>query len=268
MRTVRLLLLLSPLALAACNSVDTKDAQAGAELPAPGPSGLPATFAQRDLSRPEEARSLFDGSVAASSAGGRESRTLPDAPTAFTGETPSEFGHVDPDGVVPAPMLRAAENYLAAHASSFPNRDWMTLIDYSQPSGRERMYLVNMRSGEVTTHLVSHGRGSDPDHDGYADRFSNREGSHATSLGLYRTAEMYEGKNGLSMRLDGLEASNSNARDRDIVMHGADYVAQGRRIQGRSHGCPAVQRSELEPITERIAGGSLLYMWSGGSPAS
>lgn len=82
---------------------------------------------------------------------------------------------------------------------------------------------------------------------------------NATSLGFYRTGKIYIGKHGPSLRLDGLSTTNSNARDRAIVIHGADYVQEEGRIQGRSWGCPAVAQNNRESVIERLKGGSLLY---------
>ena len=108
--------------------------------------------------------------------------------------------------------------------------------------------------GKVERFLVAHGQGSDPSRTGYATRFSNENETHATSLGFFRTAETYDGKHGYSLRLDGLSATNSNARERAIVIHGADYVAS----LGRSWGCPAVEMSVRTRLIDMLKGGSVI----------
>ena len=111
--------------------------------------------------------------------------------------------------------------------------------------------------------LVAHGRGSG---ENFATRFSNDDGSHQTSLGLFRTADTYVGTNGYSLRLDGLEAGvNDRARDRAIVMHGAPYVseAQLRAVGrlGRSHGCPALRPAIARTVIDTIKQGSLVFAY-------
>jgi hypothetical protein len=119
-----------------------------------------------------------------------------------------------------------------------------------------------MRSGEVETFKTSHGKGSDSDHDGYAETFSNVSGSNASSLGLYKTAEIYSGQHGRSLKLDGLSSTNSNARSRAIVVHPADYVDDSSSSKsGRSWGCPALDPSVSSRVINLIAGGSLIYAW-------
>ena len=97
--------------------------------------------------------------------------------------------------------------------------------------------------------LVAHGRNSGLE---YANRFSNKISSHQTSLGFYRTAETYIGKHGFSLRLDGLEFSNSNARKRAVVIHQADYasanfIKRNGRL-GRSYGCPSLPKKDYRTI--------------------
>ena len=137
----------------------------------------------------------------------------------------------------------------------------LTLIDYRLPSTEPRLWVLDLESGRVLFHeLVAHGRGTGENR---ALHFSNRPGSKQTSLGVFVTAETYEGSNGYSLRLDGLEAGvNDRARDRAIVMHGAWYVDQSlARKQGRigrSWGCPAVREDVAQELIDEIAGGSLL----------
>jgi hypothetical protein len=180
--------------------------------------------------------------------------------------TPSDpndpYNYVDPKGIVPSIPKKAALKFYDQMKGSLKNKNFLTVIDFSQYSGRKRFYLIDMRSGEVETYKTSHGSGSDSNHDGYAEKFSNTSGSNASSLGLYRTAETYYGNNGYSLRLDGLSSTNSNARNRAIVIHPADYVNDDNTSKsGRSWGCPALDPSSSSRIINLIAGGSLIYAW-------
>ncbi|MBS1240501.1 MAG: twin-arginine translocation pathway signal, partial [Proteobacteria bacterium] len=111
--------------------------------------------------------------------------------------------------------------------------------------------------------LVAHGMGSDPDHCGFLERFSNEEGSNATSRGAYITWEWYTGKYGTSIRLGGLDGDNSNALPRAIVMHAAGYatpehVEKWGRL-GRSNGCFAMAPDDFNEALWHLSGGRLLY---------
>ncbi len=163
---------------------------------------------------------------------------------------------------VPQRPLDLALAYFDLHKDQFSNQDYITLIDYRLHSVNERFFLIDLKSGAVTKELTAHGKGSDPEHDGFAKKFSNVSGSYATSLGFYQVSEAYVGDHGLSVRLDGLSAElNSNARDRAIVIHGAEYVDPTRPIMGRSLGCPALQQSHSNDIVEKIKNGSLLFIY-------
>lgn len=141
----------------------------------------------------------------------------------------------------------------------------LTIIDFNLPSTEKRMYVLDMDKKEVmyVTH-VAHGRNSGGN---YATSFSNKSGSYQSSLGFYRTGSTYEGGNGYSLLLDGLEKGiNDMARSRAIVIHGADYCSEtvihssGRL--GRSFGCPALPRELTKPIIDAIKGGSLLFIYA------
>ncbi len=168
-----------------------------------------------------------------------------------------EFRYIDRDGVVPQAALQAALTFYKANRRNIGNQEYLSVIDYTQHSGQKRFYVINMRTGEVERFLVAHGQGSDPSHSGYATRFSNQDDTHATSLGFFRTSDTYDGKHGYSLRLEGLSDTNSNAMDRAIVIHGADYVA----ALGRSWGCPAVEMSVRTHLIDMLRGGSVIFAY-------
>ena len=143
--------------------------------------------------------------------------------------------------------------------------DILTLIDFSKPSNVRRLAIIDMKHGRlIDTSVVSHGQGSG---ELYARKFSNRDKSHQSSLGFYLTAGTYQGGNGYSLRLVGLEKGyNDNALSRAIVMHGADYCSEsvtktGQRL-GRSWGCPAVPMDKSRKIIDTIKGGSVLFIYA------
>lgn len=140
----------------------------------------------------------------------------------------------------------------------------LTVIDFSKPSTRKRMWVYDLRSQAlVFDEVVSHGRGSGRT---MATRFSNDPGSSESSLGLFRTGETYVGKHGYSLRLDGLEPGiNDRARERAIVMHPAEYVnpasAEAQGYLGRSLGCPAVRPEIARRLIDTVKGGGLLFAY-------
>jgi hypothetical protein len=141
--------------------------------------------------------------------------------------------------------------------------DILAIADYTRPSREERFYLVHLESGRVTSYHVAHGRGSDPAHSGYLNRFSNQHGSAASSAGAYVTGDLYQGKYGRSMRLKGLDYSNSNAEQRGIVVHSAPY-AEPEMVDrigklGRSEGCFALSELNHFLVLKRLGPGCLLY---------
>ncbi|HET7232111.1 MAG TPA: murein L,D-transpeptidase catalytic domain family protein [Longimicrobium sp.] len=173
---------------------------------------------------------------------------------------PANFGHLDPGKVVPAGLLQKAIEFFTAHANEFDNQSHISVLDYSMNSSKRRLHVIDMASGQVQSLFVANGIGSEPVHNGKATRFGNEPGSNMSSLGFVRTAETYQGKHGLSLRLDGLSgASNSNMRKRAVVVHGADYVHDSAVVQGRSNGCPAVSMSQINALIGKIKGGSLMF---------
>jgi hypothetical protein len=160
-------------------------------------------------------------------------------------------------------VLHAAlDAYRDAELAGAVKRAVLTVIDYSLPSHVRRLWVLDLMRGTVLAHeLVAHGRGSGDD---IASRFSNAMGSLKTSLGAFVTADRYEGKNGLSLRLEGLNPGlNDKALARGIVVHGAPYVSEATiratgRL-GRSEGCPALGKGVAPRIIAMIEGGSVLY---------
>ena len=142
-------------------------------------------------------------------------------------------------------------------------RDTIGIADFSRPSSEPRFHVVDLASGQVESHRVCHGRGSDPAHSGYLERFSNDFGSYATSNGTYTTADYYDGKYGLSMKVRGLDWSNNNAEARAIVIHNAWYAEDDmiplHGMLGRSEGCFAMSRDSQYQVMRRLAGGRMIY---------
>jgi hypothetical protein len=152
--------------------------------------------------------------------------------------------------------MQCAINHGAAPASR------LAVIDFALPSSQPRLWLFDLESRTlVLQELVAHGQGSG---DNYAKSFSNIEGSHQSSLGLFRTSESYMGQHGYSLRMDGLESGiNDKARARALVIHAADYVADSwiethGRI-GRSQGCPAVRPEVAQLVIDNLKGGQFLF---------
>jgi hypothetical protein len=162
--------------------------------------------------------------------------------------------------------LRAYQRAVDAGAV---RRAVLTIIDYELPSYDKRLWVVDMSTGGVVhEEWVAHGMGRPRGSGGsmtHALGFSNDHGSRKSSLGLYITAEAYFGKHGYTVRLDGLERGiNDNARDRMIVLHGADYVTAERaerRQVGRSWGCPTVRLEVAESLIDAIKEGTALWIY-------
>ncbi len=162
------------------------------------------------------------------------------------------------------PRLKArALLALAARRDQVRHADVIGITDFSRPSREARFYLLDVASGRVTSHLCAHGRGSDPEHTGWLNYFSNAVGSEATSNGTYITGEIYHGKYGRSLRLEGVSPTNSNALSRAIVVHSAwyaepDQVAAHGKL-GRSEGCFALPIVSHAETLYRLGPGRLLY---------
>jgi hypothetical protein len=168
----------------------------------------------------------------------------------------------------PQPLIdpRLKERALAALEAKrayIRNADVIGIADFGKASRDARFYIVDLRSGFVTEHHVAHGKGSDPANFGWLQYFSNEMGSEATSQGAYLTGDAYQGKYGYSLRLSGLDPSNSNALPRQIVVHSAWY-AEPRMVEsfgklGRSEGCFALPGVSHAEAMVRLGSGRLLY---------
>jgi hypothetical protein len=187
----------------------------------------------------------------------------------------------DRDGVAPKDILGqsttlraevlelALRAYQRAVDAGAVRRAVLTIIDYELPSYDKRLWVVDMSTGKVVhEEWVAHGMGRPRGSGGnmtHALGFSNDLGSRKSSLGLYITAEAYYGEHGYTVRLDGLERGiNDNARDRMIVLHGADYVTPERaasRQVGRSWGCPTVREEVSESLIDTIKEGTALWIY-------
>ena len=160
-------------------------------------------------------------------------------------------------------LVRRALAALQRHGESISRRDVMGIADFSLASSVPRFHLLNLADGAVKSYLVAHGRGSDPAHTGWLERFSNEPHSYATSAGAFKTDRIYVGEHGPSIHLEGLDSTNSNAASRAIVVHGAWYVSESiareRRLLGRSEGCFAVAETSISEVLAILGTGRLIY---------
>jgi hypothetical protein len=160
-------------------------------------------------------------------------------------------------------LVGGASVALVRHESAIWSRDVIAIADFGAPSSLPRFHLIDLLGGTVTSMLVTHGRGSDPEHSGMLQSFSNIPGSDATSEGAYLTGEAYQGVHGSSRRLLGLDPTNSNAEDRAIVIHTAPYAEAAMIPQqgklGRSDGCFVFGQADLAIVLARLGQGRLIY---------
>lgn len=173
------------------------------------------------------------------------------------------FAQVNPASARDAALLAIAREQVARAGARLWHRDRVAIADFGLHSARRRFHFVDLVNNRVESFHVAHGDGSDPDHDGWLKWYSNLEGSHCTSRGAYLTRSWYVGKYGTSIRLEGLDPTNSNALPRAIVMHQADYarpeqIARYGKL-GRSNGCFAMGPEQFDRALIELAGGRLLY---------
>lgn len=166
------------------------------------------------------------------------------------------------DAGVPELPLRKALEELESNSERYPRKDYIGIVDFRMPSTAKRLFILDLLRSTVASYYVAHGKNSG---ENYANQFSNVSGSNKSSIGAYRAAEVYYGSHGRSMRFDGMDATNSNARERLIVLHGAtyvseDFIAENGRL-GRSLGCPAVENQYVSMIIDQLHSGSLFYAY-------
>lgn len=177
-------------------------------------------------------------------------------------ETQQLYNELKLDSIVNYKVFEEA--MIGYNKLDMPNKDIITLIDFSKPSTEERLCVIDLKEKKVlfTSH-VSHGKKSGWK---YATSFSNKMRSSRSSLGFYITGNTYNGKRGYSLKLNGQERGiNDNAGIRGVVIHGAkyanpDFASQG--ILGRSRGCPALPMSVFRPIIDTIKEGTMLFIYA------
>ncbi len=203
---------------------------------------------------------------------GRHGETLAEAPAPAEAEIArtkasievDRLARLDPDGLIRRPLLAQALVALERHRGRIMDASHIFIADFAKHSSDARFYHLDMTTGEVKAVRTAHGRGSDPDRSGWARRFSNTPNSFASSLGAYVTLGVGHGfRHGTHVALDGLEASNSAAKAREIIVHSADYCEMGFLrafgMLGRSEGCFATSSKEFAALAPQLGEGRLLY---------
>lgn len=168
-------------------------------------------------------------------------------------------------GLTPKAFILAYQGYKQLlESGKINNKEIISICDFSQSSRRKRMYIINVEEKKVLVNTyVAHGRRSGGE---YARSFSNNPESHKSSLGFYVTRKTYYGGHGLALTIDGLEHGiNDRANERNIVVHGSEYVGSNflrwNRFNGRSYGCPAVPAKETQKVINTIKDGSCLFIY-------
>ena len=159
-------------------------------------------------------------------------------------------------------MAYKGQQYLN-EKGSLENSDVIAICDFSQPSDKKRLYIIDAKNFRVLFNTyVAHGKNSGLN---YAERFSNKPESLQSSLGFYVTKGTYSGKHGLSLKLSGQERGfNDNAEARAVVMHGAEYIGSNRAdaaYMGRSFGCPAVPQAQSSKVINLLKNGTCLFIY-------
>lgn len=163
-----------------------------------------------------------------------------------------------------ASFIKAFEGYYRLEKAGKIQKDLLTVVDFSLSANEKRLWVIDLELNAILSQTyVAHGRNTGNE---YASSFSNTPESFQSSLGFYATAETYFGKHGYSLRLDGLEKGiNDKARERAIVIHGADYVSENFISQhgrlGRSLGCPSLPKEESKTIIDLIKEKSCLFIY-------
>lgn len=147
------------------------------------------------------------------------------------------------------------------------NRRYIALVNYRQPSWKPRFHVIDPESLQVVaSYRVAHGKGSDPDHDGFVESLGDMQGSYMSSSGFFRTGEAYlsgQDGHGLSLRLEGLSKTNRNAYERNIVIHANHYMERdfinSYGLPGRSHGCLVFSSADRDDVISKLRDGALIY---------
>ena len=162
-----------------------------------------------------------------------------------------------------AALRDIAKRELQRMGDTIWHHDMAAIVDFGLHSSEKRINFIDLQSGTVRSFLVTHGSGSDPEHTGWLQKWSNVPNSLASSRGAYRTRNWYVGRYGQSMRVDGLDPTNNNALKRAIVMHQADYATPQHvekwGLLGRSDGCFSMGPEQFRYALENLHGGRLLY---------
>lgn len=186
----------------------------------------------------------------------------------FEARAASVYQHLRSNTIFNLPKIesftKALEGFYSLKEKGMITKDILTLVDFSLSSNVKRLWVIDLSTNTVLFHsLVAHGRNTG---DEFANAFSNAAKSYKSSLGFYATGEVYTGKNGKSLKLDGLEPGiNNAARARGVVVHGADYVSESfiRNHQrlGRSQGCPVLPVELTDEIINTIKDKSCLFIY-------
>ena len=201
-------------------------------------------------------RDLIKGTIAAATAAALPARL---------------FAQVNPTSSRDRKLIEIDRRQLDRVGADIWKKDIVGIADFGLHSAKERFHFVDLENERVESFFVTHGTGSDGEHDGWLKRYSNIEGSEATSRGAYMTRSWYRGRYGTSIRLDGLDPTNSNALPRAIVMHPAEYarpehISRYGRL-GRSNGCFALGPDQFDKVLLKLSGGRLLFAESLGLEA-
>jgi len=188
------------------------------------------------------------------------------AATALT-ETETVYNSIKSNSVSMPGMecfTKALNGFNRLKAEGKIKKDILIVIDFTKSSNSKRLWIIDMATQRVVYNtLVAHGRNSG---DEFANAFSNDNCSNKSSLGFYATGEIYNGKHGQSLRLDGLEQGvNNNARSRGVVMHAADYVSESfikmHHRLGRSQGCPALPGNLTKEVISLVKDKACLFIY-------
>ncbi|NDV68404.1 murein L,D-transpeptidase catalytic domain family protein [Dysgonomonas sp. 25] len=202
------------------------------------------------------------------------SDNIPDTPEEVVADSSSAVELTETQKLYAELQLDSLVNYnmfedamIGYNALDIPNKEIITLIDFSKPSTEERLYVLDLKEKKVlfTSH-VAHGKNSGWN---YATAFSNKMKSNKSSLGFFITGDTYRGKRGYSLTINGQEKGiNDNARMRGVVFHGAKYAnpaliyqGEGGRL-GRSRGCPALPMDIYRPVIDTIKGGTMVFIYA------